>query len=47
MGSTIGKVHGSDEGIKLGYTDGKVFGNIPGNVDIITPSLILEPSWDF
>ena len=27
---------GSDEGIKLGYTDGKVFGTILGNVDIIT-----------
>ena len=31
-----GKVLGSDEGIKLGYTDGKVFGTIHGNVDRIT-----------
>ena len=31
--STDGKVHGSDEGIKLGYNDGKVLGAIFGNVD--------------
>ena len=27
---------GSDEGIKLGYTNGKVFGTIIGNVYVIT-----------
>ena len=31
-----GKVIGSDEGIKLRFTDGKVFGNILGNLDRIT-----------
>ena len=36
---TDGKVLGSDEGIKLEYTDVKVFGNILGNVDIITLGL--------
>ena len=35
MGYTDGKVLGYDEGIKLEYNDGKVFGTIPGNVDII------------
>ena len=33
MGSTDGKALGSDEGIKLGYTDDKVLGTILGNVD--------------
>ena len=34
---TDDKVPGSDEGIKLGSTDGKVLGTILGNVDGITP----------
>ena len=33
LGYNYGKVLGSDEVIKLGYTDGKVFGTILGNVD--------------
>ena len=31
-----GKVVGSDKGIKLGSIDGKMIGNILGNVDVIT-----------
>ena len=30
---------GSDEGIKLGYTGGKIFGSIVGDVDVITLDL--------
>ena len=33
MGSIDGKVFGSDEGIKLRFTYGKVIGTIIGNVD--------------
>ena len=33
MGYTDGKVYGSNEGIKLVSTDGKVLGTILGNVD--------------
>ena len=33
LGYTDVKVHGSDEVIKLGCTDGKVLGNILENVD--------------
>ena len=33
---TYGKVIGSDEGIKMGSTDGKAFVTIIGNVDRIT-----------
>ena len=36
LGYTDGKDIGSDEGIKLGCTDGKVYGTKIGNVDIIT-----------
>ena len=36
MGFTDGKVLGSDEGIKLGLSGGKVLGTILGNVDEIT-----------
>ena len=36
---TTGKVIGSDEGIKMGYNDGKVFGTILVNLDIITLGL--------
>ena len=39
MGSTDGKVPGSDEGIKLELYDGKVLGNIIGKVDVITLGL--------
>ena len=35
MGYTNGKVNGSDEGIKLGCTDGKVIFTILGNVNRI------------
>ena len=41
LGSTGGKVIGSDEGIKMGSTDGKVLGTIIGNVDGITVGLDL------
>ena len=34
--STDGKVLRSDEGIELGCTDGKVLGNVLGNIDVIT-----------
>ena len=33
LGYTDGKVHGSDEGIKLGCIDAKLLGTILGNVD--------------
>ena len=36
LGYNHGKVLGSDEGIKMGSTDGKAFGTILGNVDRIT-----------
>ena len=36
LGSTDGKVFGSDEGIKLGLSDVGVLGTIIGNVDGIT-----------
>ena len=36
---TDGKLFGSDEGIRLGSTDGKVLGTILGNVDGITLGL--------
>ena len=36
LGSTDGKVLGSDEDIKMGSTDGKLFGTILVNVDRIT-----------
>ena len=36
LGSTGGKVLGSGEDIKLGSTDGKLFGTILGNLDRIT-----------
>ena len=36
LGYTDVKLLGYDEGIKLRYTDGKVVGNILGNVDRIT-----------
>ena len=39
LGYTDGKVHGSDEGIKLKCNDGKVLGTIPGNVYGITLGL--------
>ena len=35
MGYTDWKFLGSDKGIKMGYTGGKVFGTIFGNVDEI------------
>ena len=35
LGYTDGKVLVSDEGIKMGFTDGKFLGNIIGNVDVI------------
>ena len=36
LGYTYGKVLGSDEGIKLGLSDGKVIDTIIRNVDGIT-----------
>ena len=42
---TDGKVHGSDESIKLVSTDGKVIGTILGNIDIIKPGLTLKQRW--
>ena len=39
LGYTDVKVHGSDKGIKLGSTDGKVIGNILGNVYVIVLGL--------
>ena len=36
LGSDYGKVLGSDEGIKLVYIGGKVFGTMLGNADRIT-----------
>ena len=37
LGYTEGKVHGYDEGIKLGCTDGKVIGTILGlGIDVGT-----------
>ena len=35
LGYTDGKVHGSDEGVKMGCTDGKVIDAILGNVYVI------------
>ena len=39
LGSTDGKVFGSEEGIKLVSIDGKVLGNILGNIYAITLGL--------
>ena len=39
LGSTDGKVLGSDEGIKLEISDGKVLVTILGNIDGITLGL--------
>ena len=39
LGYTAGKVLGSDEGIKLGFADGKVIFTILVNVDRITLGL--------
>ena len=39
MGSTDAKALGSDEVIKMGYSDGKVFGTILVNVYVITLGL--------
>ena len=36
LGCTDDKLIGSDEGIKLGFSDGEVVGTILGNVDGIT-----------
>ena len=47
MGYTDGKVLGYDEGIKMGSTDDKVFGNIIGNVDIITLGLYIGTELGF
>ena len=53
MGYTDGKVLGSDEGIKLGSTDGKIFVIILGNgdgitlgLDVGTELLFLDGSFD-
>ena len=35
LGSTGGKVLGSDEGIKLGFSDGKVISTALGNLNVI------------
>ena len=37
LGPTDGKVLGSDEGIKLGLSDGELVDTIPGNLHGITP----------
>ena len=47
MGYTDGKVLGYDEGIKMGSTDDKFFGNILGNVDIITLGLYIGTELGF
>ena len=43
LGSTDGKVLGSDEGIKLGLSHGKVIGTILGNGDVITLGIDVGP----
>ena len=42
MGYTDGNVLGSDDGIRMGYTCGKVFGTILGNVYGITLGIDVE-----